>query len=170
MEEVTSRQLAVVRFIFSRIFPLPFVVGGACLLYFGIKNALDDIKSRSWPTATATVTSSSVRRYISSAARGRTQHQAQIQFQFVVQERRFNASHCYESPNAGKPTRLVAQYPVGKQITVYYRPDNPGECRLFPGFEAESCLGPLGGLIFLAAGLLMAIFLPGLMGQREANP
>ena len=163
MEKITSRQITIITFIFSRIFPLPFIIVGALLLYFGVKGLLIAIESVGWPHTNAIVISSSVKHYSSGSARGRTQHQAEIHYEFFVQKSRYNGYHQIESPDAGVPMRLIERHPKGKQITVYYMPDNPAESLLEPGLRVKTLIMPLGGLIFFVPGILMAIFLPRLM-------
>jgi hypothetical protein len=60
MEKTNSRQIAIGQFIFSRIFPVPFIIAGALLLYFGVKGVVIAIESTDWPRASATVISSSI--------------------------------------------------------------------------------------------------------------
>jgi hypothetical protein len=172
MEQMTSEQIALIKSIFARIFPMVFVLVGALLLYYGAKRVLTAIESDGWPHTSAVVTSSSVKMYISGAARGRTQHQAEIYYEFFVQKRRYIGYHQYESPDAGRVANVIAQYPKGRQITVYYRPDSPGVCLLEPGLRAATLIMPIGGLMFLVPGILLAIFLPRLMKQadRTAEP
>jgi hypothetical protein len=163
MEKITAGQITIFKFIFSRIFPLPFIIVGALLLYFGIKGLLIAIESVNWPHTNAIVISSSIKSYSSSSARGRTQHQAEIHYEFFVQKSRYGGYHQIESPNAEEPVSWVNRYPKGKQITVYYMPDNPAESLLEPGLKLKTLIMPAGGLIFFVPGMLMAIFLPRLM-------
>lgn len=163
MEELTPRQIIIIKFIFSRIFPLPFIIVGALLLHFGTKGLLIAVQSVRWPHTSATVISSSVKRYSSSAAKGRTQHQAVIHYEFPVQNKRYSGYHYHTSPDAGKPMSLVEQHPKGTTITVYYMPNNPAESLLEPGVRTKTLIMPVGGLIFLIPGILMAIYLPRMM-------
>jgi hypothetical protein len=109
------------------------------------------------------VISSSVKRYSSSSARGRTQHQAEIHYEFFVRKSRYSGYHYHTSPDAGEAMSLIERHPKGKQITVYYMPDNPAESLLEPGLRVKTLIMPAGGLIFFVPGILMAIFLPRLM-------
>jgi hypothetical protein len=161
MEEISPRQLTIIKFIFSRIFPLPFIIAGALLLYFGVRGLLIAHESAGWPHTSATVISSAVKSH--SPARGQTQHQAEIRYEFVVQERRYDGYHSDSSSDAGYAMSLVERYPKRSRITVYYKPDNPAESLLEPGLALKTWIMPLGGLLFLIPGILMAIFLPRLM-------
>ena len=163
MEKTNSRQIAIFQFIFSRIFPVPFIIAGALLLYFGVKGVVTAIESTDWPRANGTVISSSLSWYSSAAAKGRTQHRAEILYQFFVLKSQYTGTLRHTSPDAGEANRLVKRYPEGKQITVYYKPDNPEVNLLEPGLKMRTFIMPLGGLIFLVPGILMAVFLPRLM-------
>jgi hypothetical protein len=163
MEKMTTRQITIIKFIFARIFPLPFIIVGAVLLYYGVKGVLIAVDSRGWPQTNATVISSSVKSYSSSAAKGRTQHQGVIHYEFFVQKSRYIGYHSNTSPDAGEAASLIERHPKGKQITVYYMPGNPAECLLEPGLKGKTLIMPAGGLILFVPGILMAIFLPGLM-------
>ena len=171
MEELSPKQLAVIKFIFSRIFPLPFIVVGALLLYFGAHRLERALSSADWPSTNATVISSSMSRDSYSAARGRTQIKAEIHYKFLVQKTQYRGAYYRTSSNTEEPMRLVERHPPGKQITVSYMPGNPAENLLEPGLRAESLLMPLGGTLFLVAGILMAIYFPRAMkdGGRTAE-
>jgi hypothetical protein len=168
MNKTKSGQAAIARFIFSRIFPLPFIIAGALLLYFGVKGVMIAIESKDWPRSTATVVSSSIRWYSSSAAKGRTQHVAEIHYEFFVLKSRYIGILRRTSPDAGEANRLIERYPEAKQITVFYKPDDPWVNLLEPGLKMKTFIMPFGGLIFLVPGMLMAVFLPRLMKKGGA--
>jgi hypothetical protein len=168
MDKTKSGQAAIARFIFSRIFPLPFIVAGALLLYFGVKGVMTAIESADWPRADATVISSSVRWYSSAAAKGRTQHVAEIHYEFFILKSRYIGILRHTSPDAGKANRLIERYPEAKRITAFYKPDNPAVNMLEPGLKPKAFIMPLGGLIFLVPGILMAVFLPRVMKKAGA--
>ena len=167
MGKTTSRQIVIFEFIFSRIFPVPFIIAGALLLYFGVKGVLIAIESTEWPRTNATVISSSIKWYSSASARGRTQHRAEIQYEFFVLKSRYSGTLRHTSPDAGEANRLVERYPKGKQIIVYYKPDKPAVNLLEPGLRLSTFIMPFGGLIFIVPGILMAIFLPKLMKKAR---
>jgi hypothetical protein len=168
MDKTKSGQAAIARFIFSRIFPLPFIIAGALLLHFGVKGVATAIESGDWPSANATVISSSLRWYSSAAAKGRTQHVAEIHYEFFVRNNRHIGILRRTSPDAGETNRLIERYPEAKRITVFYKPDDPWVNLLEPGLKMKAFIMPLGGLIFLVPGIFMAVFLPRLMKKNGA--
>jgi hypothetical protein len=156
-------------FFFTRIFPLIFIVVGASLVIFGIRDIFRAKASDSWPATTGTVIKSSVESYQSSSgskrnAGGSTMYHADISYEFTVEGRTFNGKRVsygdYNSSNQSHAQGIVDHYPKGKAVSVHYMSGNPDECLLQPGLEAMSWLKPVIGLVFLAAGILMAIFLP----------
>lgn len=161
MDKLTSRQIIIIKFIFSRIFPLPFIIVGALLLYFGVKGLLIAIESFSWPHTNATVISSSLRSV--STNKGPSRLQREIRYEFFVQKRAYSGYHYHLSSDTTLPTSLTGPHPKGTQITVYYMPDNPAVNLLEPGLRLKTFIMPAGGLIFFITGILMAIYLPRLM-------
>jgi len=162
MEELTPRQITTIKFIFSRIFPLPFIIVGVLLLYFGVKGVLIAIESVGWHHTDATVISSS-HSWSSSTGKGQTQYRANILYEFLVRNQRYIGNHYHSSTSAGESIQLVNRHPKGTKITVYYMPNNPVENLLEPGLRVKTFYMPAGGLIFFITGILMAIYLPRMM-------
>jgi hypothetical protein len=167
MVKTTSGKINLIKFIFSHIFPWPFIITGLLLLFFGVKGIIAAIESKTWPHSDGTVITASIRRYISSSARGRTQHLAEIHYEFFVNNNGYDGYHRHTSPDAGEAAGLIERFPKGERITVYYRPDNPAKNLLEPGLRAKNWIMPLGGLLFIVPGVLMAVFLPRLMKKAD---
>lgn len=54
---------------------------------------------------------------------------------------------------------VLDTYPVGSEITVYYDPENPGNCALEPGVKATHYSGILGCiLMIIIAGTTLIMF------------
>ncbi len=81
---------------------------------------------------------------------GQMHYNAELQFRFSLGERTFESKD-YQfgggfTGGSKKARRLVKQYPVGKQVTVYYHPEDPTRAVLHRGFDG----GELFLLVFLA--------------------
>lgn len=63
--------------------------------------------------------------------------------------------------------KVVRRYPEGSTVPVSYTPEDPGVSVLEPGVSFYSWLGPIFGLVFFFAGLIMAWLIPA--GIREHN-
>ena len=167
MRVSSSRQMPPgIKFFFSRIFPLIFVVVGAGVGFFGIRGFIRARASVDWPTVQGKVVASSVERQRSSSSNGgsSTTYHAEILYEFSVEGTTFNGDRVafgdYGSSNPSHARRIVNRYPTGKSVSVHYMPGNPEECLLEPGIKAQSWFLPAFGLIFFTVGSLMAILLP----------
>lgn len=165
-------------FLFSRLFPLPFILVGAGCLYMGVQGIERAKASVDWPQATGKIVASTVDRSTSTSGAGRnrrtsTSYSAEIEYSYAVDGASFTGDRVaygdYGSSNRGHASGIVSRYPVGKQVAVYYMPDKPGESLLEPGMSVKAWFLPGFGLVFLVAGLAMAVGLPiAFAKQREA--
>ncbi|MHC4253174.1 MAG: DUF3592 domain-containing protein [Planctomycetota bacterium] len=163
------------KFFFSRIFPLIFIAAGAITLYFGVRGIARARASVDWPTARGRIVSSTVdrRRSSSGSRRGSsTTYHAEVLYELSVDGTAHDGSRVaygdYGSSNPSHARRVVNRYPKGTQVAVHYMPGNPEECLLEAGMKAQSWFVPLFGLVFFAAGCMMAVFLPKAMRKQKA--
>ena len=160
-------------FFFSRLFPLPFLLVGLVVLYLGSSNLFLGHASSSWPSAPGTIERSGLKARKSST-NSRTTYAADVGYGFAVKgvvfagnRVDFGSIGSYGSSDPSSAEDILTAYPPGRDVRVYYDPENPEESVLEPGITFYSCLAPLAGSAFLLVGLLTAIFLPGLMRRRE---
>ncbi len=142
----------VIRFFIGLVF---FLVA-AGILWWGINTVRNASVSKNWPAVPGTITVSQVA--ISTDDDGTT-YSADVQFKYVVNDRWYTADTVnfgeYGSGNRSRAEKIVARYPPGSQVTVYYNPDNPGTAVLEPGVTWGSYFGFLMSLAFLIAPALM---------------
>lgn len=169
----SSKQMSPgMKFFFSRIFPLIFIVVGASVAFFGIRGFIRAKASVGWPSTQGKVLESSVERQRSSGSNGSsTTYHAEILYEFTVEGTTFNGDRVaygdYGSSNSSHARRIVNRYPKGKDVTVHYMPGNPEECLLEPGVKGQSWFLPGFGLIFFTVGSLMAVFSPKAIRKQE---
>ncbi len=164
-----NQMSAGMRFFFSRLFPVPFILIGACTLFFGVRGLYRASESTTWPVVDGTIQNSAVE-YHSGSEGGGTYH-AEVLYQFTIdgQTRSGNkvAFGDYGSSNPSHAQNIVNRYPKGKQVSVRYRPGDPETCILEPGLQGQAWFMPGFGLVFLVVGSWMAIFMPKLMKRSE---
>ena len=164
----SSKQLSPgMKFFFSRIFPLIFIVIGASVAFFGLRGLIRAKASTAWPSTQGKVIESSVDKQHSSSSGSHsssTTYHAKIIYKFTVEGTTFSGDRVaygdYGSSNSSHARQIVNQYPKGKKVIVHYMLVNPKECLLEPGLKLQSWFLPGFGLLFLLAGSAMAIFLP----------
>lgn len=149
----------------SKILPFMFVVIGAIITYFGIRDLIRSKASMNWPTVQGKVVASSFesRRGTSHHRRSRSQttYHPEIYYEFSVNGTFFSGNRvAYGSRSSlirSEVKRIVDRYPKGKIVTVYYMPENPEQCLLEPGQKTELWLLSAVGLCFFMLGSLALV-------------
>jgi hypothetical protein len=90
----------------------------AMLIFIAIVESRRMRKARNWPTAVGTVTASSVQ--------GR-ENKPFVEYEFEVAGQKYRSSRITmgEPPSQGEAASILARYPVGASVTVYYDPADP---------------------------------------------
>jgi hypothetical protein len=113
-----------------------FIIGGiGYLLYKRNQQSMSERQSaQNWASTTGTIMMSSVQ--TSHSATGGSSVYPVIVYQYEVngktyQSQSVHAGDKYLKVNiAGQAQKTVDKYPIGKQVTVYYNPNDPAECAL----------------------------------------
>lgn len=83
-------------------------------------------------------------------------HFATIRYEYTVDGTVFKGGRVafgdHGSSNPAHADEIVNKYPIGKSVTVYYRPDNPQESLLEPGLKRQSWLIFSVGISFIFVG------------------
>jgi len=144
------------------------LIGGVMFFVFALPPLQYSNSSKSWPTVQGTVTKSEVKVWRRDS---NTHYQPDIAYTYTVDGKKYTSSMITvgDPPldnNVTKAKRLQAEYPVGKEVVVYYDPELPESAALQPGTKTGDYL--LAGIfaIFFFAGLL-ALY-QGMKAKRRA--
>lgn len=148
-------------------------VAAACFCLFGgvfvaisAGNLQDYYASESWKTTSGVVISSQVQTNRDSD--GSDTYRAHITYEYTANDRRYThdrlqfGDDIYSSGKSGKEKK-VAEYPPGREIIVYYDPENPQsavvERELTTGIKIFTAIGlcimGIGVLILLSAPVIL---------------
>jgi len=136
------------------------VVGYFVAFHFG-KPILDNAKaSTNWPTADGVIESSEVAK--STNSDGDTMYSAEVVYQYEVNGQKLDSDNVffggdYSSSSRSDASGTVNRYPVGKEVEVFYDPDEPSNSVLEPGAKWMSYMVYGIGMVFLVVGLLVVI-------------
>ncbi len=148
-----------IRLLIAWLFPVPFIVIGVFLLIFGVKSVSRAGKSVHWPRAAGVVREAWVEEDPFDNTYGFI-----LRYEYDVDGTTYTGDTVdfgdYGSSNPSHAQGIVDRYPEGKEVAVYYMPEKPDVCVLEPGLKPYIWLAPIGGLVFLVAGLLMAVAVP----------
>ena len=160
-------------FLFSRIFPLPFVLIGAALLFFGSRSVSHARASSTWPVAEGVITAAEVVRRSGSGDSGPT-YRPDISYDYTVDGVTRHGDRIYfggavSTSNRGWARGIVERYPVGRQVTVHYSPDDPALAVLEPGMTWVVWMMPGIGAVLFLVGVVMMVAMPRLMGRMTGR-
>ncbi len=109
---------------------IAFVIG--VILYFiQFRQGLRADASKKWPTASATVTASAMEKSPDS----RWRYRAALQYSYRVGAKQYQSSRVFWGGNEGRKKHMasvVASYPAGCKVRIYYDPQNPAEAVIDP--------------------------------------
>ena len=144
------------------------IVGGAIFFLFALPPLQYSSTSKSWPTVPGTITKSEIDIWRSDS---KTHYQPDIVYAYSVDGKKYTSSKITvgDPPldnNITPAKRLLAEYPVDREVTVYYDPEVPASSALEPGIQRSDYLLAAIAAIFFFAGLFA--FYSGLKAKRRA--
>lgn len=132
------------------------IIGGAIFIFFALPPLQYAAKSKSWPSAPGTITKSEVKVWKRD---GNTHYEPDIAYSYTVEGKKFSSTKITVGDgaldnNVSRAIRLQAEYPVDKEVDVYYDPDLPESAVLQPGTKSGDLM--LAGIsaLFFFIGLL----------------
>ncbi len=133
------------------------LVGGITFFLFGLPPLQYSNSSQTWPSVSGEVIKSEIDTWQKD---GKTHYTPKIVYTFIVDGKKLTSSKITvgDSPfdsNILPAKRIQAEYPVGKQVDVFYDPEVPSSSALKPGIQTNDLV--LAGItgIFLVAGVFM---------------
>lgn len=155
----------------AKLFSSVFIMVGGAVLFFGMRSVLQAHASSGWPTTIGKVISSSLDSKRSD--KGGTTYHAAVLYEFsvsgVVHSSDDVAYGQYGSSDPSYAQGLVNNYPAGKEVTVYYSPNNANDSVLEPGISGKAFFMPAFGAVFFTVGVVMFIYLPRQIIKQRAS-
>ena len=149
------------------------IAGTGALIVGGIM-LMKALSSADWPTVLGRITSSKLasREETGSSSAGSTTtvYYADVRYTYIVEEKTYGGKKVsFDEVSSNNPVyarEVVNSYPAGKEVSVHYNPDKPGDTVLEAGAEWTSYLLPGMGIVFLAVGALFCFKLAPLVSRR----
>ncbi|MFY2559783.1 DUF3592 domain-containing protein [Corallococcus terminator] len=143
------------------VFVLPWTALTGVADYFAISTMVRQTQAASWPSVQGTITRSEVESVRSNKS---TTYGLKVAYDYSVDGQRHEGTrHRYASGRSGVRAyseELVARYPLGASVPVYYRPGQPSEAVLQVGLDSTELFVLMGMLPFnLIALWLWAIMM-----------
>jgi hypothetical protein len=144
-----------------------FVVLGYHVAFHLGKPALDKARqTTTWPTVEGKIESSAVTQHQdnSNPDSSGTLYSANVRYSYAVNGRTYQSSTIwsgthYSSSSSGEQQQIVARYPPGKAVPVYYDPEHPEEAVLEPGVFFTSYILYVAGWVVFVIGILTLLMI-----------
>jgi hypothetical protein len=157
------------------IIAILIIAAGGFFLSRGIKRISLASASSSWPTAKGKIVESLVKQHRdTTTTKNEYSYFPIVSYTYEVNGQMHNGSEVrygkYKSYAKEHDARFViSPYPVGKEVTVSYQPDDPTVCVLEPGYTNNQLIGPVisGGICALGLFLLVNAFKPQAAKQNQ---
>ena len=158
------------KFLFSRIFPWPFILAGAGILFFGIRNFNRARESITWPTIEGHVIRSEM---TWGSSHDSTTYKAEVLYNYQLSSVTYSSNRVgfgdYGSSDSSHARTILNRYPTGISVQVHYNPKSPELSVLETGVHGATYFLPLGGLLFFVVGCLTLWGLPKLIGKMPVQ-
>ena len=124
------------------------------------------VRSSSWPSTVGTITSS---RVVAATFGKNTSYRPEVRYRYSVN------GTMYENNRVGllgpgvlgsEVQRVVARYPTGSSVRVFYPPSSPARSALVTGFTRSQLWVAAASFVFIVVGLLV---FPGWKLLRRPN-
>ena len=138
---------------------------GLAVIFIALSQIKAGKESESWPSVRGRIVESKVRsrrtEYTdrdTGVRKTRTEYFPHVVYEYEVDSEVYKGSRiCFGCVDAKEETayRLVRMYPKGREVDVYYDPEKPSRSVLQPGEDLEMREAMIGGIVFVAAGILV---------------
>lgn len=136
-----------------------FAVGYGLLTFWGKPTLQNAKESTTWPTVPGVVTESEV---VSHRSDDGTTYSAEVTYRYTVNEKEIHSNTVwfgdnYSSSNRSQFVEIVNRYPVGKEVTVFYKPNDEFIAVLEPGAVFSSYTGCIVAWVFMGLGSVIML-------------
>lgn len=129
-----------------------FIVAGALALWYGTNSVAKEFAQRSWPTVEGTVTDSRVE--------GDRAFHPVVEYTYTVENAVYSGQSYLHQPNFGGKkkkeavaVKMIADYPPGQAVNVYYDPKSPENSTLTPSVFWADYGKTAAGFTFMFLGI-----------------
>jgi hypothetical protein len=154
-----------------------FLLLGAWLLVIGMRNLSHAVASPNWPRAAAVVVASQTSAHADPKTVGSrassTMYEADIRFAYTVDGKEYatdilHFGQTYGSGDSSDAALRKLRYPLGREVTVAYKPDDPAIAAAEPGFDHEVLLLIGGALFFIMPAIMFIVTWFGMTRNNSA--
>jgi hypothetical protein len=138
-----------------------FPVIGIVIALFSYNAYATRMESKTWPTVGGVIVRSEIEAHDSTASsdgskKSEAVQYSKIAYQYQVGGQSHKNSRISFSSSSGNANQIVARYPKGKSVQVYYNPDKPKQAVLIPGGDGFNIVPYIFSTVFVLLGIFSA--------------
>ena len=136
-----------------------FPVIGIVIALFSYNAYATRMESKSWPTVGGVIVRSEIEAHNSNSSGSKTTEAVQyakIAYQYEVGGQKHKGTRISLSSASNNAQQIVARYPKGKSVQVYYNPDKPKQAVLVPGGDGFNIVPYIFTTVFVLLGIFSA--------------
>jgi len=138
-----------------------FPVIGIVIALFSYNAYAIRMESKTWPTAAGVIVRSEIEAHNSTDSDSGSKtteavQYAKIGYQYEVGGQKHKGTRISLSSASGNAQQIVARYPKGKSVRVYYNPDKPKYAVLVPGGDGFNIVPYIFATVFVLLGIFSA--------------
>ena len=134
---------------------------GIIIALFSYSAYKTSVESKNWPTVDGVIITSQTEQQTSTSGEGANKKTTvksvpKIVYQYQVGGQPYDSTKISFSSPSGNADRIVARYPKGKAVRVYYNPDKPKQAVLVPGDAGLNFVPYIFAGVFILLGVGIA--------------
>ena len=134
---------------------------GIVIALFSYNAYATRMESKTWPTAEGVIVRSEIEAHDSTAGSDGSKKTEAVQYpkiayQYQVGGQSHKNTRISFSSSSGNAQQIVARYPKGKPVQVYYNPDRPKQAVLVPGGTGFNIVPYIFATVFVLLGVFSA--------------
>jgi hypothetical protein len=147
------------------VVPGIFALVGAAMIFSGIRAKRAAERAATWPSIAGTVTSAEIvthRHHNSKSHTTTYTYEPKVEYSYTVLGTPYTGKRLAYGPNSyakNKADELLARYPQGQSVSVFYNTEDPAESVLNPAAPNTTVLTVVGIISCVLALVLAVIFL-----------
>ena len=134
---------------------------GIVIALFSYNAYVTRMESKTWPTVGGVIVKSEIEEQTSTTGDGANKKNTvkslpKIAYQYQVDGQSHKNTRISFSSSSGNAQQIVARYPKGKPVQVYYNPDKPKQAVLVPGGTGFNIVPYIFATVFVLLGVFSA--------------
>ena len=134
---------------------------GIVIALFSYNAYATRMASSAWPTVGGVIVKSEIETQTSTASsdgkqKSETVQHPKIIYQYQIDGQNYKGTRISFSSSSGDARQIVARYPQGQSVQVYYNPDHPQRAVLVPGGSGFNIVPYIFSTVFIMLGIFSA--------------